>query len=200
MDVLSNLPFLVIGLLGLALCAGSRRPPLAMAWRSMFAGVALVGLGSACYHWAPGDARLVWDRLPMTVVLVALFVALLGEHVGRSVDRLTFAAALATGAASVLWWQWTGDLRWYAGLKFSLLAGIAAMLCLFEARFTHRRWLFAGLLLYALAKLAESHDLAVFLATGQTLSGHTAKHLLAAAALACVLVMLWRRTPVRRLH
>jgi hypothetical protein len=52
--------------------------------------------------------------------------------------------------------------------------------------------------LYALAKLAEHFDRAIFAATGNIVSGHTLKHLLAAAAIFCALRMLKLRTPINR--
>jgi hypothetical protein len=52
--------------------------------------------------------------------------------------------------------------------------------------------------LYALAKVAEHFDRATFAATDTIASGHTLKHLLAAAAIFWLLRMLKRRTPVDR--
>ena len=59
-NVATNLPFVVIGLMGLALVQ-REPPPAARAWAAMFGGTALVGLGSAYYHLNPHDATLVWD-------------------------------------------------------------------------------------------------------------------------------------------
>src|SRR5712691_5914887 len=78
--VLSNLPFVLVGLAGLRQVltapAGAAAPfvesrerwPYAL----FFAGVALTGVGSGYYHWAHDNARLVWDRLPLTIGFVAL--------------------------------------------------------------------------------------------------------------------------------
>lgn len=35
-------------------------------WACFFIGVAAVGVGSSYYHLEPNDARLVWDRLPVS--------------------------------------------------------------------------------------------------------------------------------------
>src|SRR5665647_1500993 len=75
LNVLSNLPFAIVGLLGLAATFGrdpSRTPPFSDPWErwpyaALFAGVTLTMLGSGYYHLAPDNARLVWDRLPMSV-------------------------------------------------------------------------------------------------------------------------------------
>lgn len=63
-NVLSNVPFAMVGVAGLAAVARMRsweRWPYA----ALSAGVALTSLGSSYYHFAPGKWTLVWDRLPM---------------------------------------------------------------------------------------------------------------------------------------
>lgn len=35
-------------------------------WTCFYIGVALVAFGSSYYHLEPNDARLVWDRLPVS--------------------------------------------------------------------------------------------------------------------------------------
>src|ERR1041385_9055308 len=59
-NVVSNLPFALVGVLGLARTRG-------LTARILFGGVLLTCFGSSWYHLAPDDARLVWDRLPMTM-------------------------------------------------------------------------------------------------------------------------------------
>jgi len=69
---------------------------------------------------------------------------------------------------------------------------IVAMQVLFAPAYSHRSVLLATLGLYLLAKYAEFHDAGLYALAG--ISGHTVKHLLAAAACASVLLMLrWRR-------
>lgn len=64
---------------------------------------------------------------------------------------------------------------------------------LYPARYPGRPYLFAGLVLYVAAKGFELADKGVFLFLGQTVSGHTLKHLVAAGAVACVFAMLRSR-------
>src|SRR5215467_11677700 len=73
LDVLSNLAFLASGLLGLlfvtkfgrALDSGTR-------WNfaTLFFGLVLTSIGSAYYHLAPDNRRLVFDWLPMVIAMV----------------------------------------------------------------------------------------------------------------------------------
>ena len=72
-----------------------------------------------------------------------------------------------------------------------LLLGL--MLVLFPPRDDRNSDLLWATLFYGLAKMAEAFDSAIF-SVGGLVSGHTLKHLLAAAAIYCVLRMLARRT------
>src|SRR5262249_40741620 len=76
LDVVSNVAFLLAGVAGLAVAVRARtrfqhlveRVPYAI----FFAGMLLTAVGSAWYHLAPDNARLFWDRLPMTIAFTAL--------------------------------------------------------------------------------------------------------------------------------
>src|SRR5512136_726729 len=72
-NVLSNLPFLVIGTLGLRhlVRTGADRP-VALPYGLFFVGVLLTSFGSAWYHLDPRDATLVWDRLPIALGFAGL--------------------------------------------------------------------------------------------------------------------------------
>jgi hypothetical protein len=198
LDVISNLPFLVVGAAGMLLCLGPLRPPRCASWLAFFAGTALVFFGSGYYHWAPDDATLVWDRLPMTIAFMAFFVALLSEHLGERLERYLLAPALGLGLASVLWWRASGDLRFYYWVQAAPLVCLPFVMLMFRGMYTHRRYLLYGLALYVLAKLAEAWDLDVYALTSGFVSGHTLKHLLAAGAVLCVYLMLRRRSPAPR--
>jgi hypothetical protein len=207
-DVVSNLGFLVVGLWGavftLNATCGTEGVFLARKERwpyfLFFLGVLLTAFGSAYYHWAPDNARLVWDRLPMTVGFMGLLAAVLGERVTPSLSAKMLAPLVGAGMGSVLYWRWTDlqghdDLRLYAIVQFGSLALVLALCLLLPSRYTRGNDMFVVVGLYALAKLFESLDEQIF-ALGGIVSGHTLKHL--AAALACyfVLRMLTRRKPL----
>jgi hypothetical protein len=202
-----------VGLLGLWLLGlGAGRSRVALRdprerapWLAFFAGVALTGLGSAWFHLAPSLDRLVWDRLPMTVGFMGLLAALVAERIDAGAGRRLLWPLLLAGVASVAWWWGTeqvgrGDLRPYYLVQFAPLAAVPLVLILFPRPATQAcgvgggetgPWLLA-LLAYGLAKLAEAEDGAL-LALGGLVSGHTLKHLLAAAGIGCLAFMLARR-------
>ena len=196
LDVSSNLAFLIVGVAGVLFWKARRADGLAVSWLVLFAGTALVFLGSGYYHWAPRNATLLWDRLPMTIAFMGLFVALISEHAGPRLERYLLVPAVAVGIASAVWWHYTDDLRWYIWVQFTPLVCIPFVLAVFPARYTHRADFLYALGLYVLAKLAELWDREIYALTGNLFSGHTLKHLLAAGGVLMILVMLKRRTPI----
>ena len=185
-NVATNLPFLFVGLAGLALRSRLRVQAQQAQYVVFCIGVALVGLGSAYYHWAPSTPTLVWDRLPMTVAFMALFSAVIQDRVSERLGRTLLWPLVIVGVATIAWWYWSelaghGDLRPYAVVQFLPVLLIPLMLLLFRGRGLRDAWLWATLAAYVLAKVAEYFDAAIYGATG-FLSGHSIKHLLAALA------------------
>lgn len=82
LDVLSNLAFLVSGVLGLFYVSRSRALDAGTRWAfaTLFVGLCLTSIGSAYYHVAPDNARLVFDRLPMIIAMAGC----LGAVINRS--------------------------------------------------------------------------------------------------------------------
>jgi hypothetical protein len=195
LDVSSNLAFLLVGVAGLVFCVWNRAGPLRAAWLTFFLGVAIVSAGSAYYHANPNDATLVWDRLPMTIAFMGLWAAILGEYLSERLGRLVLAPALLLGLFSVIYWHWSGDLRFYIWIQLISLLTIPAVMILFRPRYTRQWFLLAALALYGVAKVSEAYDREVFGLTRQLFSGHTLKHLLAASGCLAVLLMLaWRKS------
>jgi len=206
-DVMSNLPFTIVGLAGLgALWRGWFGVPSMgdgdpVPYVYFFAGVAMVGPGSAWYHLDPNNATLFWDRLPMTIAFMALVAAVLSDRISRGwVACRGLNLLVIGGAATVFWWDYgemrgAGDLRAYGLVQFWPVILIPLVLYLFpEGRHVRTRYLITALAFYALAKLFEHYDHGIFDLTGGMVSGHSIKHLLAAGAPAAILAMM-RRWP-----
>ena len=132
----------------------------------LFTGIFLTGFGSSYYHLNPNDSTLFWDRLPMTLCFAAILSAVVEERV---------------------------DAR--AGAM--LLRPLSAILILrfFPPKFTGTSYWVAAATLYALAKLLEYYDHEVY-SFGGILSGHTLKHLAAAAACFAILKLFQVRRPL----
>jgi hypothetical protein len=190
-DVASNLAFIIVGVIGLKISFANRS--MRIAWIVLFAGITLVSAGSAYYHWNPNNQTLVWDRLPMTIGFMALFAALLGEYISERVGKILLLPAIFLGFASVLYWNWFDDLRFYIWIQVIPLLTIPVVMILYRARYSHTWMLLAGLGCYVLAKIAELADGAIFALTQNIVSGHTIKHLLSALGCAAILLMLQKR-------
>lgn len=193
-NVVSNLPFVIAGAIGLrSLLHGPRSgvlPELRSAYAALFAGSVLVGFGSGWYHLAPADASLVWDRLPMTLAFMGFFVIVLGEHVSPALARRSLWPLVLLGAASVAWWRISGDLRAYVLVQFAPMLLIPALLLLHRSRLATSRPLWLVLASYAIAKLLELCDAPLYALTG--VSGHPLKHVAAAAGLFAMLAAMQR--------
>jgi hypothetical protein len=204
-NTISNVAFLVVGVLGLVFlwrersAGGSQRfvaPAEMYAYWILFAAIALTAFGSAYYHSAPDDARMVWDRLPMSFAFTALLAATVAERIGPAPGLRLLLPLLLAGGTSVAYWRWTGNLLPYAVVQYGSIAAIIAIVIFFHSRYTHGSYIFGVLAIYAVAKAAEALDAEVFAMDG-IVSGHTVKHLLAAAAACWLLRMLRLRRPLR---
>jgi hypothetical protein len=207
-DTLSNLAFLLVGALGLAflwrerIAGGTDRfssPQEMWPYWLFFAGVALTSVGSAYYHLAPDDARLVWDRLPMTIAFMSLLAALVSERISVRAGNLLLVPMVILGIASVAYWRWSAlagveNLRPYIAVQFGSIAVILAIALLYRSRYTHGAVIFAVAAAYGVAKVVESLDREIY-ALGHWASGHTLKHLAAAAGIYLLLKSLERRAP-----
>ena len=104
-NVLSSLPFVIIGIMGMQLIGSGRAtgglPELQAVYMTFFAGVFLTGFGSAYYHYHPDNQTLLWDRLPMTLAFMALFSAILGEYISSQIALKLFIPLLMSGIASI---------------------------------------------------------------------------------------------------
>jgi hypothetical protein len=192
-DVLTNLAILVAGAYGLAIrrrmnLSPDERPAADL----LILGAFLTAAGSAYYHWAPSNATLVWDRLPLSALFPTVLAVAVGDRVRAAAGRALLAPFALGAVASVVWWHRTDDLRPYAVAQFLPMLLVPLMLVLLPGR-RPAGPLVAGIALYAVGKLAEVADAGILAAVG-LLSGHTLKHLLTAAAAA--LIVLWLAPPL----
>jgi hypothetical protein len=122
----------------------------------------------------------------MTLGFAAVLVLVVEERLNARLGAILLWPALATGLFSLLLWRWTGDLRLYFWVQFFPGVAIILLFLLYPPKYTGTSyWIGAGIL-YALAKVFEFTDEAIFSVNG-LLSGHTLKHLAAAAACFAIL-------------
>ncbi|HUJ79988.1 MAG TPA: hypothetical protein VLY45_06720 [Nitrospiria bacterium] len=196
-DTGSNLAILAAGTAGLLQLWRSRRPGTSASlsaaagrwvyWR-LYAASLLAAIGSIYYHLSPDTPRLLWDRLPLALLLASFLAMLITERIGAGPGLLAGPPLVLLAVGSVLYWyagelHGEGDLRPYVFVQGAVLVLSPLLLVMGESTFpgeTVRWW--GLLLLYALAKGCEQLDHQLF-ALGHVVSGHTLKHLLAAGAI-----------------
>jgi len=94
------------------------------------------------------------------------------------------------GILSVFWWAWTGDLRLYIWIQLLPLIVIPLVALLLSRENNEDRFIMLSLLCYVFAKAAEHYDRALYALMDHTVSGHTLKHLAAAAGCASLFFVL----------
>ena len=111
-NVVSNVPFLIGGVLGpaahLERAAGFHRSAGTAAVPGVLSGRAahLFRLG-LLPRGAPDNARLVWDRLPMTLGFAGLVAATVAERVDLKLGLRSLWPLLLLGVFTVIYWYGT---------------------------------------------------------------------------------------------
>lgn len=198
-NVISNIPFLLVSILGFislknAWHANNLKGKEALVFLILFLGVLLISLGSAYYHLAPDSNRLVWDRIPMTIVFMSLLSFTIMERIHFNLGAWLLIPLILFGIFSVIYWHQTelagqGDIRLYALVQFYSIFLIMLTLVLFPKSYPPFKIYFCMFVFYGLAKITEHFDLKIYEAGG-LISGHTLKHIFAAISIYFAVVLL----------
>ncbi|MHA1558269.1 MAG: ceramidase domain-containing protein [Alphaproteobacteria bacterium] len=181
MDVISNAPFIVIGIIGFLFIIKNKKTIL---WKMFFIFLILIGIGSSYYHISPSNETLMWDRLPMALSFMTLFSAIIYEKINKKLGLFLFPFLLFMGVFSVFYWRYTehigaGDLRFYAIVQFVPLI-ILPFIFLFCRKEKRDFYVIFALIFYVLAKFSEMCDCQIYNFCKMILSGHSLKHYLSA--------------------
>lgn len=185
LNVISNIPFVLIGIYGLSKI---QKGNTGVIFSVLFTGILLTGVGSAYYHYHPDNNTLVYDRIPMTIVFMAFLSATIAERINPRWGAAVLAPLVIMGIASVLWWHHTegmgkGDLRFYMVVQFYPVVLIPIIFLLFPAPGGKQvaRYFIRIIAWYLIAKVLERYDDEIFSAL-HLVSGHSLKHLAAAVS------------------
>ncbi|PCJ30650.1 MAG: alkaline phytoceramidase [Gammaproteobacteria bacterium] len=196
LNVLSNLPFFIVGIIGLSLLKKEAHSLTIvesnkLAYIMLYLGSALVGLGSSYYHLAPNNDTLLWDRIPMTIAFMGLYAVIISEFISEKWGKLLLLPLIMVSIASVLYWWFSeqsgaGDLRYYAVAQFFPMLTIPIILIFYRSKFNGVSAYWLLIISYAAAKLCESFDVEIHQLLG-VVSGHSIKHVFPAIGLYIVL-------------
>lgn len=200
LNVFSNLPFALVGIIGLLFVkrhGATIVPDAQAAWLVFFFGIFLTAFGSGYYHLDPNNNTLIWDRLPMTIGFMSFVTIVIGEYLSVRGAKMALAPLLLIGTASVFYWAHTealgrGDLRAYAVVQFVPMLLIPLVVLLYRKKSDLGRYVGWMIVFYIAAKVFEFYDGQVY-AAGRLLGGHTLKHVFASMAPASILYGLMRR-------
>lgn len=152
----------------------------------MFISMGLVGIGSSYYHWNPTTTTLFWDRLPMTVSFMSIVSIIFTEKVNPKIGPYLLWPLIIMGVFSVTHWLYTelhpdmtGDMRLYIVVQIAPICLTPLIVSLYPNYFSHVGYMYTTTGLYIAAKFAELFDNQIYVLTGNIMSGHTLKHLLA---------------------
>jgi hypothetical protein len=205
LDVLSNIALAVVGFMGiiatLKRLGSSNFNATVFQYLIFFSGVFLTGFGSLYYHLAPSNETLIWDRLPITILTLGFFCSVISEMVSPKASLILVGPLLLVGIGSAFYWNYTeslgsGDLRLYGIVQFSPLILIMLIFVMYKFPENYLPYIIGLLIFYALSRLTEFLDHQIFEIL-HFISGHTLKHLLAAAAAGCILIMLKNRAQIQ---
>ncbi|KMT66007.1 ceramidase domain-containing protein [Catenovulum maritimum] len=200
MNVLSNVPYFIIGAIGLIKLFSAPKSSRNTLKMSLAISLILVALGSGYYHLAPSNATLLWDRLAMSTCFAALLTLVCYElnSANNTANLNPIASVWKLGLAllvaclgSVLYWYWSelnnlGDLRAYALIQFGGILFI--IISLFRLSGNTQRAFFILIIGYILAKICEHFDQQIYDVLNQTISGHSLKHIISGLALAPLVI------------
>lgn len=201
-NVLSNIPFAFAGIWGLFLLFTPKKLHFIDSqerwfWTVVSLALILTAIGSAYYHLAPDNHRLVWDRIPITIVFMSFISALIYDRVSPFYGWKIWPLFIGIGIFSVLYWYGTeqsgkGDLRFYLAVQgFTFLTTLIMIAT--PSHYTRSSDLVVIALFYGLAIIFEHYDRQIYTMTGGSISGHTLKHLSAALAGFWMILMIRNR-------
>ncbi len=192
-DVASNLPFIFVGLLGIFCIINNWGVSSSWSWLILFLAVFFVSFGSSYYHLSPENKTLTWDRIPMAIGFMALFVIVLTDYVNNRLEKWLLIPMCLVGICSVIYWHITDDLRIYAWVQFVSMALLLIIISVYKPNYLKTKYLIYAFVFYTLSKLAEHFDKQIFELMGQIVSGHSIKHLLAAITTFFFYILLKQR-------
>jgi hypothetical protein len=133
---------------------------------------------------------------------MSFFAFIIYDRVKRKAGYNAFIFLNVLGILSVLYWSYTqqagkGDLRWYALVQFFPIIAIPLILILYKSPSNSAKQVVPMLIFFALAKFAEMLDESIYRGLGNTISGHSLKHILMALAGYEIVVLMRRRIQIK---
>ncbi|KAF7817387.1 uncharacterized protein G2W53_031356 [Senna tora] len=210
LNVITNFPFLVVGVLGFvfALEGGVFNIRIGFlssqaevcAWALYYAGILGVAFGSAYYHLKPDNNRVLWDTLPMTVAYASLFSCLVIERIGQRIGLCCWFALLLAAFLSVAYERIYSDIRFCMIFQLIPPLAIPGVAFMYRSKYTHSIYWFWSTGIYLLAKFEAVADKKIYRVNNYVISGHSLEHLcLAVIPILLSIMLIYRENKFHRL-
>jgi len=193
-NVASNIPFLIIGFIGLykTSCLSEKK----IQYIIFFLGISLVSIGSGYYHLNPNNNTLVWDRLPMTIAFMSLFSIIISEFIDFKIGLKLLFPSILIGLLSVVYWIVFNDLKIYILVQFFPILAMLTILILFKPKYNRTIGYWLLLITYIFAKIFEHFDYETQ-SLIKILSGHTMKHIVISFGIISLLIAYQKRIKIK---
>ena len=199
LDVMSNLAIVYPGVIGLMLVYERQkngheyRDPIEQTIQyCLFLGMVLTFLGSVWFHLNPNDSTLVWDRLAMTVVMACYCSLIIADRYSIDLAKRIHFPLISIGLLSVIYWEYSGDLRPYFFFKMQPVILVAILLVYGKKTYDRAADYIISMSLVLVATLTENIDKIIF-DNLDIISGHTMKHIIAGISLWWIMRMIQKR-------
>ncbi|XP_061349621.1 uncharacterized protein LOC133294877 [Gastrolobium bilobum] len=205
LNVITNFPFLVVGVIGLVLALEGgvfniSSQAEVWAWVLFYAGVAGVAFGSTYYHLKPDNNRVLWDTLPMMVAYSSLFSSLVIERIGQWIGLCCMCALLLAVFICVFYERIYDDIRLCLMFQLILPLAIAVVAFMYRSNYTNSRYWFSSIGIYLLAKFEAVADRKLYRLNNYVISGHSLEHLcLALIPILLGIMLIYRELKFQRL-
>ncbi len=104
LNVITNLPFAIVGLWGLKVVRSVKEKALHHICFTLFTGFLLLTIGSGYYHLWPKNETLVYDRIPMVIIFMSFFAFIIHDRIDPRKGYNAFIILNAIGIMSVIYW------------------------------------------------------------------------------------------------
>ncbi len=92
LNVITNLPFAIVGLLGLQVTRMIKEKELKYICATLFIGFVLLTIRSSYFHLWPKNATLVYDRIPMVFIFMSFFAFIIYNYINKRTGYNAFIA------------------------------------------------------------------------------------------------------------
>ena len=173
MDVISNIAILIPALYLLQRKKKTKESNL------LILHIILLSVASSYYHFNPSDETIFGDLLMIAASSMIILIIISDTEYGL----LLYSYAIF----SILYWKYTGDLRFY----ILILIGVPLYIVIkYYKDINLRNYVYIIIIATILLRLSEHNDHFIYKLTNKQISGHTLKHIFSGIGIGSIVLLL----------